>query len=120
MFLLNISKTNYIYIGVALLALLLITILILVLRKNKKPKEVIKIISDDVLEQIYLALGDNNIISVNKEQDRLRLVLKDIKAVDANILRKLEIPAALTGKELKILFRDNSEQLLEYLNSKLK
>lgn len=101
-------------IAVVLVVVVLVTVVILT--KNKKPK--VQPIQNEVLNKIHEALGLNNIISVEKEQDRIKLVMIDVKKIDAKILQELSIPAFLKGNEVKILFRNHSNELFNYLKEK--
>ncbi|WP_162140267.1 PTS transporter subunit EIIB [Haploplasma axanthum] len=109
-----------IIIGVVIILLIIISVL-LVLKSKKKPKEKIEKISIEILENLYQALGSkNNIKSIEKEQQRLRLVLIEPKKVNAKYLVELKIPAFLKGNELKILIKGQSNEVYEYINNKIK
>mgnify|MGYP001205238555 CR=1 FL=1 len=112
------SNIQYIIGGVVLGLIILIAIILLITKKRPKRRTKINV-EVEVLEKIYLALGENNIVSVDREQDRVRLILNDPKLVNAKVLTELKIPAFLKGKEVKLLFKDNSEQLYTYLNEKI-
>lgn len=86
------------------------------LRRKKKPKKV------DVsleLEPIYNALGLNNIVSVIKVQDRIRLEIKEKDLIDVKTLQQLGIMASIKGLELTILYRKDSDKLYNYLKDRV-
>ena len=110
------NMSLYYGIGVGVLLVLIFIIVFLVIKK--KPKS--KVINTENYEKVFNALGEDNITSVEKQQDRIRLILKDVKLVDAKALNDLKIPAFLKGNEIKLLFRENSDELVKYLKTKLK
>ena len=108
-------ETYYYYIIGAVL-LLLVLLIVLLATKKKKPKKV------DVsleLEPIYNALGLNNIVSVIKVQDRIRLEIKEKDLIDVKTLQQLGIMASIKGLELTILYRKDSDKLYNYLKDRV-
>lgn len=114
---LNLDNLLKIYLPITLAVIVLIIILVLVLKNKKKTKK--PILDSKVLNEIYVALGEVNILSVTREQDRVKVVLKDPKQVDANKLRELSIPASLKGKEVTLLYRNFSGELEQYIKESL-
>lgn len=105
---------------VALIVAVVIVIISLISFFSKvKNKEAVIPVNVEELEIIYLSLGLNNIVSVDKEQDRIRLILKDPKLVDAKKLTELSIPAFLKGKEVKLLYRNHSNELYDYIKERV-
>src|SRR5690554_7941571 len=106
----NNNSIILIIIGVVLV---LVTLLIIILNVTKK--EDIKPINIELFDKIYNALGGNqNIESVEQQQDRVRLILKDVKTVDSKVLSEEKIPAFLKENEIKLLFRENSLEFVKY------
>lgn len=112
----NNNSTILIIIGIVLVV---VTFLIIILNLSKKEEE--KPVNIPLFEKIYEALGSSaNILSVEKQQDRVRLLLKDAKIVNAKILAEEKIPAFLKGNEIKLLFRENSLELVKYINEMIR
>lgn len=113
--------TNKLLIGiiVGVAIILLLAIVIIIIRLSKKNKSKVLPINKEILEKIYYSLGNNNVISVEKEQDRIKLIIKDAKHVDAKTLQELSIPAFLKGNELKLLYRNHSNELFNYIKESL-
>lgn len=109
--------TKWIIIAVVAVIILLIILLVLVYRKPKEDKSTL--ISNEYLENFLLILGSSdNIKEISIENKRLRLILNDIKKIDANGLKALEIPAFLKGKELKLLIKNDIKIIYKYLNER--
>jgi len=71
--------------------------------------------------QLVESLGSiKNIKSVSIEHKRLKLNLIDLKLVKANVLKDLQTPAILKGKEVTLLIKNNPELVYQYINQKLK
>lgn len=105
-------------ISVIVLIIVLVTLINLA-KKSKKLNDKKTDISSE-LEPIYQALGLDNIKSVSKIQDRIRLEINDKDLIDVKTLQTLGIMATIKGLELTILYRKNSDQLFNYLKEKIK
>src|SRR5690554_94557 len=114
----NILNNMNLYYGIGGAVLLVLILIIVFVVIKRKPKG--NIVNFENYEKVFNALGENNITSVEKQQDRIRLILKDVKLVDAKALNDLKIPAFLKGNEIKLLFRENSDELVKYIKAKLK
>lgn len=108
---------NEVYIVLAsVLALVMITFLFLVIKR--KPKVVIPQLNYD---ELLLGLGGKeNLVSATMEHQRLKVNVKDLKKVDQTILKKLEIPAFLKGRELTLLIKNHTKDVLSYLSERQK
>lgn len=111
---------NYLPYIIASGILVPVLIMLLIIITSKKKKSTNKVVDFNHYEKIYEALGKTNITTVEKQQDRIRILLTDVKMVDAKKLNELKIPAFLKGNEIKLLFKDNSDELVKYLKDKLK
>lgn len=111
------SKLMFTIIGI--LSVIMVIIIVFLITKKKNSKSVEKRISKEELERIVNAIGIDNILELSIEQQRLRLVLKDIKKVNAKELTELKIPAFLKGNELKLLIKNNSKEVYKYLEEKI-
>lgn len=108
-------ETLFYYILPGIVVLVLILVLI---SRKKKPK---KSLDNETLEKIYLAFGSKeNIKSINRTQDRVSFIVKDVKKVNNDILKELDISAFLKKNEITILFKNGSKNLVDYINSKMK
>lgn len=109
---------DYMWIIIAVVAAMLLLVILLII-VYRKPKEKNIPLDIDYLNKLLKSLGNtNNINEISIENKRIRLLLNDIKMVDANILKELEIPAFLKGKELKILIKNNTKEVYNFLNER--
>lgn len=116
---LNFMKENlWLVIGLAALLLIIITVIVVLLVKKEKKVKVAPV-DNVLLEAIYQALGTENISSVAKEQDRVKFIVKDVKVVNAKVFTDNKIPAFLKGNEIKILYRNYSNELYNYIFEKV-
>lgn len=108
---------NEVYIILAsVLALLIIVVLLVVFKR--KPKVIIPALNYD---ELLLGLGGKeNLVSVAMEHQRLKVKVNELKKVDQAILKKLEIPAFLRGKELTLLIKNHTKDVLSYLSERQK
>lgn len=105
----------YIVLPVLIALLIIITLLL----KKKPEKKVIA--SEETLNDIYVAFGKKeNIINIKRTQDRINFTVKDVKSINNNTLRDLNIAAFLKKNEVTILFKNGSKNLYEYVKTKLK
>jgi phosphotransferase system IIB component len=121
--LLGINEDYHLILNILAITILLVLLIFLVFKiKKKKTKKVKQIPIDQVyLEQLALALGTNkNILSLSSEHQRLKIVVNDIKKVDSKKLLELSIPAFLKGKELTLLIKNHTKEVLSYLNDKIR
>ena len=109
-----------IIVAAIVIVIILIIALITAIIRNKSLKQSNKVVVDyTYLNNLLKALGDsNNILDVSIENKRIRLMLKDIKLVDATQLKALDIPAFLKGKELKILIKDSPNEVYKFLDER--
>lgn len=114
---LNISITTLIIaiiIAVVALILLVFGIILLVKKSNKKVSKVSY--SNEQFKNLVSALGNiENITSVIKEHQRIKVVLNDPKMIDSSALKSMGISAFLVGKELKMLVKENANQIYQLL-----
>ena len=113
--------TNFLYIGfIAALIAILILLAFMLLRKDRKKVEK-EPISQEFLDQLINALGGlNNILNANKEHQRLKVIVKNVKAIHAQVLKDLELAAFLKGKEVTLLIKNQPDKVLAYLNEQRK
>ncbi|MBU1093656.1 MAG: hypothetical protein KKH01_04255 [Firmicutes bacterium] len=110
--------TQYlILLGVILL--LIIALIIYLLTRKKKPVQ--SSISLEYLNDLYAALGGaSNILNVKREHQRLQVKVDQMKLVDAQQLKTLEIPAFVKGKEITLLIKTHTQDVLSFLNDRRK
>lgn len=114
------AQTSITYI-IVLSAVILVIVILLFLLGNRKQKPKILPVSLDFLNQLYLALGGaTNILSVSREHQRLQVRVEQMKSVDANKLKELETPAFVKGKEITLLIKNHTQEVLSFLNDRRK
>jgi phosphotransferase system IIB component len=73
------------------------------------------------LNQLYEAIGGNaNIVKTGSEHQRLQITVNETKAVNADMLRYLNIPAFVKGKQITLLIKDHTNEVLSFLNDRRK
>jgi phosphotransferase system IIB component len=110
-------------ISISLLVLLLVILYFRVARNKSKrtPKEKQVLIDQIYLEKLANALGNKgNIKNLTAEHQRLKVIVNDIKRVDSKQLSELSIPTFLKGKELTLLIKNHTKEVLSYLNDKIR
>ncbi len=104
-------------ISVILLATLIPFIFLIFWIKKKKPTPV-SALKIEYLEQLVVALGSlENIKSVSREHQRLKVFVHDLKVVSSDQLKNLETPAFLKGKEITLLVKHHTKDVIDYINT---
>jgi phosphotransferase system IIB component len=113
---------NYLILILAVIATFLIVLLFLTSYKQKVKKVVIKNQFDENFSETLLhSLGNvSNLKSISIEHKRLKVLVKDLKKVDAASLRNIGAPAILKGLEITILVKNHPNQVYQYINEKIK
>lgn len=106
----------YLLIGIALI-LILVTVFIPLFFKKKTKKLVV---ATQDLENIFNALGHENVKAISKVTDRLKITLKDKNLIDSKALQSFGISASINGQDLTILYREDSEALYQFIKEKIK
>ena len=108
----------FIYIGIGIIASLLCLFIFLKLIQNKSD---VKDLDQEFLNNLYLALGQkDNIKSIEMKQQRLQIEVVQVKDIDQELLKQINIPAFLTGKKITLLVKNNTKDVYNYLNDKRK
>ncbi|HBG32984.1 MAG TPA: hypothetical protein DEG42_01305 [Acholeplasmataceae bacterium] len=107
---------------IASATLFVILFFILIFRmRNKKKKKVGAALELGFLNQLYQALGGHqNILKAGREHQRLQITVNETKAVNADQLRYLNIPAFVKGKQITLLIKDHTHEVLSFLNDRRK
>jgi phosphotransferase system IIB component len=72
----------------------------------------------DFLERLVKAVGtEHNIKSISREHQRIKLVVYDLKVVSGETLKQLGTPAFLKGKELTLLVKHHTKDVIDYINT---
>lgn len=72
-------------------------------------------------ETLVISLGGTlNILDLSLEHQRLKVKVTDLKKVDQTLLKQLNIPAFLKGKELTLLIKHHPKEVLSYLSERRK
>lgn len=110
-------STNQLIIIASILLLVVVVFIILLTSKRKK-----KPITPELdVEQLLIALGgSSNLDHLSREHQRLKVMVKDLKKVQQPLLKTLNIPAFLKGKELTLLIKHQTSHVLSYLSERQK
>jgi phosphotransferase system IIB component len=113
---------NYFIIILVLIAISLGFLLYLTSNRAKAKNLVSKNQFDESFSiELLHSLGSIiNLKSVSIEHKRLKVIVKDLKKVNANSLTKMNAPAILKGQEITILVKNHPNQVYQYLNDKIK
>lgn len=100
-------------------AILLVLFILIIFKgsKRKKMSEVPPFEYEALLESLG---GATNILDLAIEHQRLKVILKDLKKVNQAQLVHLKIPAFLKGKELTLLIKQHTKEVLSYLSERRK
>lgn len=111
--------TNYMILIIALPVILILFIIGFRVYRSKNQKSIASNqLSIDFLEKLVNALGsENNIKSISSEHQRIKLIIYDLKAVSSQALQALGTPAFLKGKELTILVKHHTNDVIDYINT---
>lgn len=91
----------------------LIAILIIIFLKRKKVEVKKPTIDFDPLLE---ALGTiDNIKDVTNIQNRVKIIIKDLKKVSTTKLKELNIPATLKSQELTLLLKNQSVEFINFI-----
>ena len=104
---------------VVLLIIITILVCVLLLRKKKGTK---KIKIDEIfINNLISYLGDcENINSVNTENGRLIIKVKDLDSVNLDSINSLAEGVFVTGNTIKTLFRQDSQLICSVLEKRIK
>jgi phosphotransferase system IIB component len=109
----------WLYPAIIILSLVILVLIIFLMMKSKKKKKITppKLDYESLLQSLG---GAVNITDVSMEHQRLKVKLMDLKKVDQSLLKQLEIPAFLKGKELTLLIKHHTKEVLSYLGERRK
>lgn len=85
--------------------------------KKKKKINVPQLDYESLLQSLGGAI---NIQDISMEHQRLKVKIMDLKKVNQSLLKQLEIPAFLKGKELTLLIKHHTKEVLSYLGERRK
>jgi len=106
-------------IDIGAILILIIVGLILLLKREKKVQKLE--LDTSYLDQLFIALGGaNNIVVTKIEHQRLQIKVQNIKNVNAGMLKELEIPAFVKGREITLLIKNHTQEVLSFLNDRRK
>ncbi len=110
------TYTFYIMIGVGLF-LVLALVLTFILLKKKEAKKLPALDFNALLTSLG---GIDNIRDPKREHQRIKMHVINAKEINANSLKNLGIPAFLKGKELTLLIKHHTKDVLSYLSERQK
>ncbi len=103
-----------IIVGIIAIVLVVLAVLIFGRRKPKKTN-----LDEALLNRLVLALGsDQNIMSVNLEQQRIQIKVKDTKLINQDFFKDEKIPAFISGTKITVLFKEHAKEISQFLASK--
>lgn len=106
-----------IIIAVSIISVAILTFIVMI--RSKKP--FVEPVNQDFLDQLIIALGGKqNILHAEKEHQRLKVTVENVKLLSAPALKALELAAFLKGKEVTLLVKHQSEKVLNFLNQQRK
>lgn len=116
----NLTIQYIVLISSVLLLVALLFVLLAAARKRKQ-KNQIPALDMTYLNQLYQALGGSpNIIKITREHQRLQVLLNSPKSVNADMLRYLNTPAFVKGKQMTLLIKNHTEEVLSFLDERRK
>lgn len=103
----------YIYIGIALV--LLVTLFFVF--KPKKQKLVV--VDNELIEAILNSVKRSNIANVESEVSRVKIEVKNLDEVDFDSLKSISEGVFISGKSIKIMFKDSADNIVNNLRKEL-
>ncbi|WP_162163999.1 hypothetical protein [Acholeplasma hippikon] len=83
---------------------------------KKKNKSESKPSNINVVTLLEALGGSNNILNTSLENKRLKILLENPKLVSQTLLKSMDISGFLTGKELKLLIKENPVEVKNNLD----
>jgi len=99
---------NYIYIG----APILVVILAFVFWPKKKKTVVV---NNELINGIFECIKKENIQSVSSDISRVKIDVSDLDLVDFDKLKEISEGVFISGKSLKIMFKDSADNIVDNL-----
>ncbi len=99
------------------LIIFIVVILVTLLAIRSKPEKVEKPTLDYFNKLLKALGGSDNIIELKREHQRLQILISDTKSVEAGILKQIGTPAFLKGKQLTLLVKHHTQEVLTFLNN---
>lgn len=121
--LLGINEDFHLILNILAITVLLVILIFIIFKLKRKKSPKVKVIPLDIvyLENLALALGtEKNLKSLSSEHQRLKIIVNDIKKVNSKKLSEMSIPTFLKGKELTLLIKNHTKEVLSYLNDKIR
>jgi len=103
----------YIAAGVVLVGLMLF----LILRKPKTKKSAF-IVDDLLIGQLLQIIPFSNMKSINSEVSRVKIEVLNLEIVDFDRLKSISNGVFISGKSIKIMFKDSADEIVKAINNK--
>mgnify|MGYP002152251831 CR=1 FL=1 len=115
------SIPGYVY-SIILFAIIILIffIFMMIFIKKKRITEPKKPFNPEIAEKLYQALGETNVKKVSLEHQRLKVLVTSLKQVKREKLKETQFPAAVKGKEITLFVRYYPEDMVRYLEEKIK
>jgi len=107
------------YVILAIIGILLLSALVFFLsRKKPTPDSGFDV---EYFNLIYIALGGSeNIIDAALAHQRLQVKVVNMKNVSGSKFRELQIPAFVKGKQITLLIKKHTQEVLSYIQERKK
>lgn len=113
----NFVLDNKYWIVGLIVILLFVVVMIIFRKKTTKPTKIL--VDENYLEQVTKALGGfDNIKRTEIEHKRVRIFLINVKLIESETFKTLNIPVFLKGNEAKLLLKEKPELVKQYLDKK--
>lgn len=99
---------TYVYIGIPVILI----VLGFVFRPKKKSTVVV---NDELINGIFDAVGKENITNVESEISRVKIDVLDLEQVNLELLKEISEGVFISGKSLKIMFKDSADNIVNNL-----
>lgn len=110
------DRIIYLSVGIVIVLLLLLIIASIISKKKKKKTKKEKQLSIEFVDRLRLALGENNLIEVRAEHERVKFVIKDYKKVDINEMKALSYKGVFVkSNEVTATFEYQPKEIIESL-----
>ncbi len=103
---------TYVYITIPLLL-----VVFWVLIKPKKTKGVV--VNEELINNIFESIRKDNIKNVESEISRVKIDVSDVDLIDLDLLKEISEGVFISGKSLKIMFKDSADSVVEGLRGRM-
>ncbi|NLB85089.1 MAG: hypothetical protein GX794_03120 [Acholeplasmataceae bacterium] len=113
------TDTEWIFLGIGIGLLIIIILATVIAIKHYSRKNKIKKVSE-LGNLILKAIGKENITSLKLNRQRLTINIIDADFIDKELLKKANLRAVVSKKEVKFLIKESEKQLYTFLRKERK